>query len=108
MNKIEKVFDAFRNCITEPKCRNCPWEQCDQFPNQKVDIPVTLALDVIEYLRNQLPLDPYSDGNGSWICGNDCGVVGDTTINGLEIYAKWCPQCGRKVNWGSVWKGCGE
>ena len=49
----DKVFDAFRNCITEPKCRNCPWEQCEQFNQKKVEIPVTLALDIIELLKEQ-------------------------------------------------------
>lgn len=49
----DKVFDAFRNCITEPKCKDCPWEQCEQFNQKKVDIPVTLALDVIELLKEQ-------------------------------------------------------
>ena len=49
----EKVFEAFRNCITEPKCRDCPWEQCEQFNQKKVEIPVTLALDVINLLNEQ-------------------------------------------------------
>ena len=49
----DKVFDAFRNCITEPKCKDCPWEQCEQFNQKKVAIPVTLALDVIELLKEQ-------------------------------------------------------
>ena len=49
----EKVFDAFRNCITEPKCRDCPWEQCEQFNQKKVTIPLTLALDVLNMLKGQ-------------------------------------------------------
>ena len=49
----KKVFDAFRNCITEPKCKDCPWEQCEQFNQKKVEIPVTLALDVINLLKEQ-------------------------------------------------------
>lgn len=48
-----KVFDAFRNCITEPKCRDCPWEQCEQFNQKKVTIPLTLALDVLNMLKGQ-------------------------------------------------------
>ena len=42
----EKVLDAFRNCITEPKCKDCPWESCEEFGNKKVYIPVDLALAV--------------------------------------------------------------
>ena len=49
----EKIFDAFRNCITEPKCKDCPWEQCEQFNQKKVSIPVTLALDVLNLLKEQ-------------------------------------------------------
>ena len=49
----EKVFDAFRNCITEPKCKDCPWEQCEQFNQKKVSIPATLALDVLNLLKEQ-------------------------------------------------------
>lgn len=55
MTEREKVFDAFRNCITEPKCRDCPWESCEAFVNQKVEIPKDLALAVIRMLVAQEP-----------------------------------------------------
>ena len=48
---FDKVFTAFRNCISEPKCKDCPWEQCEQFNQKKVTIPVTLALDVLNLLK---------------------------------------------------------
>ena len=47
----EKVFDAFRNCITEPKCRNCEGYGCEGF-HQKVEIPATLALDTLNLLKS--------------------------------------------------------
>ena len=50
---FDKVFTAFRNCISEPKCKDCPWEQCEQFNQKKVSIPVTLALDVLNLLKKQ-------------------------------------------------------
>ena len=50
---FDKVFTAFRNCISEPKCKDCPWEQCEQFNQKKVSIPVTLALDVLNLLKEQ-------------------------------------------------------
>jgi hypothetical protein len=40
------VMEAFRNCITDPKCKNCPWVNCDTLKNKKVEIPVDLALEV--------------------------------------------------------------
>ena len=54
----EKVFDAFRNCITEPKCKDCPWENCEQFNQKEVSIPVTLALDVLNLLKEQEAVEP--------------------------------------------------
>lgn len=27
MHDIDRVIDAFRNCITEPQCRDCPWRR---------------------------------------------------------------------------------
>lgn len=48
---FDKVFTAFRNCISEPKCKDCPWEQCEQFNQKKVSVPVTLALDVLNLLK---------------------------------------------------------
>ena len=52
----EKVFDALRNCITEQKCRNCPWEECGEFNCKKTDIPVHLGLDILEVLKEQLEI----------------------------------------------------
>lgn len=46
----EKVFDAFRNCITEPKCRDCEGYGCEHF-HKKVEIPATLALDTLNLLK---------------------------------------------------------
>lgn len=68
----EKVFEAFRNCITEPKCRDCPWEQCEQFNQKKVEIPVTLALDVINLLKE---------------------LKNETERNSVIV----CPHCGKRV-----------
>ena len=50
---FDKIFTALRNCITEPKCKDCPWEQCEQFNQKKVSIPLTLALDVLNLLKEQ-------------------------------------------------------
>lgn len=46
----EKVFDAFRNCITEPKCKDCPWETCEEF-HQTKKIPLDLCLDILKLLK---------------------------------------------------------
>ena len=49
----DRVFDAFRNCISEPKCRNCPWKECEEMGNKKVEIPADLALAVMNRLKEQ-------------------------------------------------------
>lgn len=100
----DKVFDAFRNCITEPKCKNCPWEQCEQFNQKKVEIPVTLALDVIELLKEQETVVRCKDcKHGSLYCTED--VCGETLIecnrpdlgDAIEIHGwKWFCADGEK------------
>ena len=48
----EKVFDALRSCITEPKCKDCPWETCEEFHQTKT-IPLDLCLDILKLLKEQ-------------------------------------------------------
>ena len=54
---MDKVFDAFRICITEGKCTNtdCPYDnQCSEinaFGGRYVQIPKVLALDVLNKLK---------------------------------------------------------
>jgi len=94
----EKVFDAFRNCITEPKCKDCPWEQCEQFNQKKVTIPVTLALDVLELLKWQEPKmvkvikNAYNEE--FYFCPN-C----DKQFYGYFKRPLYCDQCGQAVKW---------
>ena len=53
MNK-ELIAEAFRNCITEPKCRDCPWKTCEMFDQPKTRIPLDLALAVNSMLIDSL------------------------------------------------------
>lgn len=48
------VFDKFRNCITEPRCRDCEGIPgvCEE-DHQTVRIPKVLALDVLNKLKEQ-------------------------------------------------------
>lgn len=51
-NKLdEKIINAFKNCIDKPKCKNCPWEDCEEFNQEKVVIPRTLADALKELLE---------------------------------------------------------
>jgi hypothetical protein len=103
----EKVFDAFRNCITEPKCKDCPWEQCEQFNQKKVSIPVTLALDVLNLLKEQEPLEPTmvkreQSGPLYHLCYcQKCGHhVGNMIKNKVaDMHENFCSRCGQAVKW---------
>ena len=89
----KKVFDAFRNCITEPKCKDCPWEQCEQFNQKKVEIPFTLALDVLNLLKEQGAVEPKHNplSPTDWFCGK-CGMC-------ISRFHDYCPTCGQAVKW---------
>lgn len=55
---MNKVFDAFRICITEGKCTNtdCPYKvQCNISHNHEryIQIPKVLALDVLNELKEK-------------------------------------------------------
>ena len=87
-----KVLDAFLNCITEPKCKDCPWEQCEEFGNPKTEIPLDLALEVNNLLQRHRETEAEIEGSGyTWffVCG-EC----HTALNPND---KYCRECGRKV-----------
>ena len=48
----EKVFDALRNCVTEPKYKDCPWEDCEKIGCKRTKVPVTLLLDALTVLKD--------------------------------------------------------
>ena len=52
MTESERIFEALRNCVTIPKCRDCPWAECEEFNNEKVTIPKDLALAVLRELAD--------------------------------------------------------
>lgn len=55
MTERDRVLDAFRNCITEPKCKDCPWTECETIGNGPIEIPRDLALAVMRELVAQEP-----------------------------------------------------
>lgn len=106
----EKVFDAIRNCVTEPKCKDCPWEDCEKIGCKRVKVPVTLLLDTLELLKEQ-----PKQKNGHWKAftqsryfGNDddgepifrdgrfyvCSECRRKTV----IKTQFCPRCGAMMN----------
>lgn len=55
MTERDRVLDAFRNCITEPKCKDCPWTECETIGHDTIKIPRDLALAVMRELVSQEP-----------------------------------------------------
>ena len=94
------VMEAFRNCITDPKCKNCPWENCDTLKNKKVEIPVDLALEVNNLLFNQQrvmePIEPVYRWNVYW-CAVCKHIIGSTGKKDKGI--RYCSFCGQEVKW---------
>lgn len=77
----EKVFDALRNCITEPKCKDCPWETCEEFHQTKT-LPLDLCLDILKLLKEQEAMNV--DAFVQWCI--DSHIMGDATVRGIKYW----------------------
>ena len=95
MSDREKVIDAFRNCITEPKCRDCPWDECDTLSNGRVEIPKDLALEVMKLLVAQEKVRPNEIYLGTSFMGYQCPAC----LNEISSKYNYCAYCGRAVKW---------
>lgn len=49
----EKVIDALHNCIAVPKCRDCPWEECENLNCKRAKVPVSLLADALKLLEER-------------------------------------------------------
>lgn len=45
-----KVLRAIQNCVNVPKCRDCPWEECEQ-EHETVKVPKSLLMDAFDLIR---------------------------------------------------------
>ena len=96
MTEQDRVFDAFRNCITEPKCKDCPWTECDKLKNRRVEIPIDLALAVMRMLKAQEPQLVISSRD--YIEGTvlRCPKCKDVVH---KYNGNYCPHCGQELKW---------
>jgi hypothetical protein len=53
MCERDKVISALENCIADPKCRDCPWEECEE-EHKTVKIPLSLAEKALEFLKEEI------------------------------------------------------
>lgn len=51
MTHLEKIISALENCTAEEKCRDCPWEECEEPDHKKVELPLGLVLDILSVLH---------------------------------------------------------
>lgn len=102
MDKLEKVIQAFENCMAPVKCRDCPWEDCETADCKRLDIPLSMAIAALELLKAKEPIEPeeiindkypVGDSNryGGWLCGK--------CKEGIPWDADYCPYCGHEVKW---------
>lgn len=62
----EKVIKALENCTQIPKCRDCPWESCEEADCQYIKMPLDLAHLALVLLKAQGPrLMTESDFDGA-------------------------------------------
>lgn len=100
MADFDKVFSALRNCVTVPKCRDCPWEECERFDCKKVSVPVNLLLDALKLLKEQEPIKPTINeyGEAYCVCGENVGIIPNSKSL-PKILTKYCSECGRRMKW---------
>ena len=94
---VKRFFDALRCCITEGKCRNCPWEDCKKVGGKRVTVPVTLMLDVPKLLKEQEPKTVCVTWQNENCKDGKCPSCGYPLTT--DLYPKFCGFCGQAVIW---------
>ena len=76
-----KVIEAIENCIRQPKCQDCPWEDCEVEHEIVNGVPYGLLRDALAMLKEQEAVDPTINEYGEVFCGNcgeNVGIIGQT------------------------------
>lgn len=96
MKDQDRVFDALQNCVAEPKCRDCPWIECESFEEKHIKIPISLGLAICRWMHEQYEeIKPVLCGT-MWECGACGSPVGIYMDDQRDDY---CRKCGKKVLW---------
>lgn len=91
MTKDERVCAAIRNCIDKPKCKDCPWTECEKPDCERVNLPLGLVRDALELLEAQKPIKPRII-NERYECG--------FCFQRITDWENFCPICGKAVKKG--------
>lgn len=86
------TFTSFRCCITSLKCQVCPRHgKCLMIKDQMVEIPKTLALDVINMMAREEPKPLKLHADRYYRCPSCSGLVSSAS--------NYCSVCGQKIDW---------
>ena len=95
----EKVIKGLECCIAN-RHNNCPYKSTDKGIDKVTSCTTYLMKDAIALLKEQetgvSPKEIKMYPNNVWACGN-CGHV---AVGSAAYKAKYCPECGKKVQWG--------
>ena len=108
MSDKSKVLDALQNCMFSPKCRDCPWEECEYEHEVINSVPYSLIRDAVSIIKEQCEaVKPEYGGDmegeqirerkypecGTWWyeCGN-CRTP-------IDWKDRFCRHCGRPLKW---------
>lgn len=47
-----KIIQALQNCVAVPKCRDCPWEECE-YEHESIKVPKSLLLSALNLIREK-------------------------------------------------------
>lgn len=86
--EMARVIEALKNCLDRPKCRDCPWHECEEVFDDGCVIPRSLAEKALEGLMTVEPK------RGRWI-DEHCSECGKYVFSGDAD--RYCPHCGAKM-----------
>lgn len=94
----EKVIDAIENCIAFEKCKDCPWEECEEMGIPRVKLPRSLIENALELLKEQEPKTVKIKKN----VYNHEFYYCPRCDRGFEDFFRkpmFCDKCGQAVKW---------
>ena len=81
MDDREKVIKAIENCTGQPKCFDCPWEECSYEHEIVNSVPYSLMRDALALVKEQEQAMKEKDG----------------TISNLIAQIKEISQCYERI-----------
>lgn len=94
-----RIIDALKNCLDRPKCRDCPWHECEDVFDDDCVIPRSLAEKALALAEELMTVEPK---RGKWkviFVTADEVPLNECSECGHEIWgvADYCPKCGAKM-----------